>query len=400
MNRRFSLSLVTLLCVLFFSCNNRSGGSVYDTPDFAAEAKQQYSEAAADIFSEVSVRARSILDSLTLEQRVSQLMLVGVDNKSELSPWNRNFLQDTMPGGVLLFGYNIADTIEETAAFVSSVSEAVETGCGIPPFITIDHEGGDVNRLRFLNIKLPAAADVPLICTPDEAVRLYAASGEQLSSIGITLNLAPVVEVLNDSNSAVLAGRAFSGSASVVCEYAGSFINGMGSAGILSAVKHFPGNADDDPHLSLPVLDIAYDVFKRDYLLPFTNVFRYKPAAVMMSHLVVSCVDPGVPSCLSRKMVTGILREGLGFRGLILSDDIRMAALGENGFSPEKAALMAIDAGVTMIMISGGDLWSIHDAIVSAARDDPLLAAKIDTAAEMVLAAKIQNGLLRREIPL
>ncbi len=384
MNKKTLISCVTLLCLLICACQNRSDSFVYDTPVFTAAA----------VSSEASVRARDILDSLTLEQRVSQLMLIGVDNKSELTSWAREFLQGAMPGGVLLFGYNIAKTKEETAAFVSSVSKAVEESCGVPPFIMIDHEGGDVNRLRSLNIKLPAAADVPRAYTPNEAEYLYAASAEQLADIGITFNLAPVVELCTDSNSAVLADRAFSANAAVVCEYAGSFINGMNSAGVLSAVKHFPGNAGGDPHSSLPVLDIAYDAFLREYLLPFTNSFQYKPAAVIMSHLVVSCIDPGVPSCLSQKMVTGILREELRFQGLVLSDDIRMAALGENGFSPEKAALMAIDAGVTMIMISGGDLQSIHSAIVSAAREDPLFAAKIDTAAEMVLAAKAKNGLL------
>ena len=186
-------------------------------------------------------------------------------------------------------------------------------------------------------------------------------------------------------------------------EFAGAAIKGFQSQGLMAVAKHFPGNTNDDPHSGLPEIALEQQELERFYLEPFRRVLQESdPWAVLMSHARISTSgttaspeqDSETPACLSHFWVTEVLRQRFGYGGLILSDDIFMAALEKNGFPPHKAVMLALEAGVDVIMLSEKRFGSVLRLILDRSQSEPEFAALLDRAVERVVAAKVQAGLL------
>jgi beta-N-acetylhexosaminidase len=230
--------------------------------------------------------------------------------------------------------------------------------------------------------------------SPTEAEKLYAAQGAGLKRLGFHLNLAPVAESATDINRAFLDDRSF-GTVSQAATYSRAALRGFQRGGVQCAVKHFPGTGGADPHSGMSDLNVSAKEMEEVYLTPFREVLKGKdaPVAVLMAHTRTNA-DPGVPACLSAHWVEKVLRGDLAFSGLVVSDDIYMKALADNGYPPDKAALAAIEAGVDIIMISAQTFLPAVTVIVQKATRDPAFAAKVDAAVTRVLAFKMYVGLL------
>jgi beta-N-acetylhexosaminidase len=262
----------------------------------------------------------------------------------------------------------------------------------IPPYVAIDHEGGSVNRLRHL-IRLPSARETASSYSPDKAEELYYTQGTFLTSLGIHLNLAPVVEVATDENRTFLGDRSYGGIDQVLI-YAKSALDGYGRGGIGTALKHFPGNTNVDPHTGLPLIRASGDMLET-YIEPFRHLLADGGASgVLMSHARVAGYDEGTPACLSRFWVTDMLRGELGFTGLVISDDVYMAALEKNGYPPEKAVVSAVEAGVDVLMISEKRFLPALETLKAKAKGDEDFKRMLDAAVCRVLRFKIERGIL------
>ena len=159
-----------------------------------------------------------------------------------------------------------------------------------------------------------------------------------------------------------------------------------------AVIKHFPGNTNTDPHTGLP--EINYDMKKmEELLLPFYQVLRSGPQAVLMSHARTVCLDEGVPACFSEKWISLLEKKG-DFSGIVFSDDIFMGALSNNGYPPEEAAVKAIEAGVDCIMISEKRFIGPAKMLVKKAKEDPLFAERIDNACRKIITYKVEKGIL------
>ena len=322
--------------------------------------------------------------------------MTGIDGNTVFAPYLRSYFEGIVPGSILLFRYNIASSPESVFRFLQSCNKSfAELGTPVPVLFAIDHEGGKVYRTGSSTTYLPAATDVASLYSMDEAWELYRLSGIQLFTMGIRMNLAPVVEILTDENRPFLSTRAYSSDPNTVADYAESAIRGFQAGGILSAIKHFPGNTDTDPHAGIPVLNVSAERFDSDYVEPFRRVLSVSPDAILVSHCIVSAIDPDIPFCLSKKGVTGIIRESLGFSGLVITDDISMEALTKAGFSSSDAAVYAIRAGCDSIMTSGTDIRQIVTRIVDTAETDANFAQRLDSAVLRILRAKYRVGLIQ-----
>jgi beta-N-acetylhexosaminidase len=337
--------------------------------------------------------ARAVAATLTTEEKAAQVLMTGIDGKDSFAPRLYGHFRGTVPGAILLFRYNIADSASGVDGYLRDCDRAFfALGSSVPPIFAIDHEGGTVFRTAGVTSALPAAETVARKLTPEKAQALYRASGEELALLGIGLNLAPVAETLTDGNADFLGTRAYSSSPETVARYARSAINGFREGGVACAVKHFPGNGVGDPHRGLPRLDASRKILDSQYIAPFRKTLKAKPDAVLVSHVVVTAIDPERPFCLSKKGVTGLLRKKLGFSGLVITDDVAMAALAGNGYAPEAAALLALSAGCDMIMTSAPDSKSISSAIAREAERDPAFMRRLDEAVSRVLAVKAKTG--------
>jgi beta-N-acetylhexosaminidase len=342
------------------------------------------------------------LASLDLEAKAAQVLLIGVEGKGRPSSDSLVLLEKLSVGGVLLFGQNLPEEPIDTGDLTAALQDAAARGwrsrgeargekrglSPIPLIVAIDHEGGLVFRFKGEGItRLPSPAQVGPK-GPAYASLLGRIAGAELRALGITMNLAPVVELLSDGNEAFLGTRAYGREASVVDAASGAFIEGMQAEGVAAVAKHFPGNAAEDPHKVLPRLELSKAEYEREYLPRFASAARRHVAAVMLSHVVLPSIDPDRPSSLSPLLVRGELRRRLGFSGLAITDDLCMRALSA-GRSPEKSAVEALAAGADLLMlVDMREALRVRDAIVSAVKDGRLPAARLDEAAGRVLAIK------------
>lgn len=341
----------------------------------------------------------SYVASLTIEERTAQLFmenLVGDDAFTPVEWTDSSRSKALMPGGYIFFSYNIADTPEKIINFTDSIfSYCAAHGC-IPPYLALDQEGGDVCRLKSVSGKLPANGVVAETFSVSDAYHLYSLQALQMRLLGFNVNIAPVVEVRTESNDAFIGERSF-GDASSVVAYAAASLNALQNNGVAAVIKHFPGNTNTDPHTGLPEIDITEEEFNKTVRTPFFRLVSLGSAGVLMSHARVSLADPRTPACLSRIWIDDKLRTELGFKGLVFSDDIFMAALAENGYPPERAALSAIEAGVDVIMISEKKFGREHTLLVSRAKEDEAFARRIEESALRVIDFKIERGILALE---
>ncbi len=401
---RKSLFLLVSLC-LFLSCSGKEGESkTKQTAESSAPSQEEIQrnlQQQQELQKQQAQQAalQQFIQSLDPVQRYSQLFLVNLEGNTIFRPvesltWEDSPEQALVPGGYLFFSYNVADSAQKVADFTASIQSWCQSNQKLPPLLAIDQEGGLVNRLRAVTSPLPSAQDVAATMTYEEALELYRFQGSQMQNLGFHLNLAPVAEATSSHNQAFLDTRSY-GPLPQMEDYARAAIAGFQEGGIGAVAKHFPGNTNDDPHTGLPEISLSQQELQELYLEPFRRILQEsKPWAVLMSHARTAVYDGENPACLSRFWVTQMLRQDFGYQGLILSDDIFMAALEKNGFPPERSVMMAVEAGIDVIMLSEKKFGSVLKLILDRSRKDESFKSLLDASVERILLAKVQAGLM------
>ncbi len=287
-----------------------------------------------------------------LASAVGELLLIGFYGTSSASPSARLLARQARRGqvGAVFFVHQNIGTAEELEDLLR-----LFRGEATAPLLAIDHEGGVVQRLTPAHgfTRVPAARDVAARMSPLEARSLYALAGRELAERGFAINLGPVLDVDEPDNPAIgIFGRAYATDPQIIADYSQAFAEGFASAGILCAAKHFPGHgrAKEDSH------DGAADIsttWTEAELEPFARLFAsdHAPPMVMTGHLRLDPVEPkGLPATVSAPIVTGLLRERLGYRGVVVTDDLDMGAV-SHVMSRKEAIVQAIAAGSDLLMI-------------------------------------------------
>jgi beta-N-acetylhexosaminidase len=367
----------SLLSAMLFLAVLLSGCRAQEDPSGAAERR-------------LSAEASARIAKLDLESRAAQVLLIGVQGAGKPSASTLELLSKMPVGGVVLFGFNLPDRPADLGPYVSALQDAAARGGGLPLIVAIDHEGGSVFRFKGPGItRIPPPSEVGAVGEEYAAV-LGRAAGAELRALGVNMALAPVVELLTDGNKRFLGSRSYGRRASVVDACAGAYIEGLQREGVAAVAKHFPGNAGEDPHEGLPVLRIDRAAYERDYAPRFASAIARGAASVMLSHVVFEALDPARPATLSKAVVTGELRERLGFRGVAITDDLYMKAL-SGASSPERSAVAALNAGADLLMLTAmGGAERVRDAIVGAVRSGELPSARLDEAARRVIELKLR----------
>ncbi|GHV60534.1 glycosyl hydrolase [Spirochaetia bacterium] len=359
-------------------------------------------------------RAAAIASSLDDRLLAGQVIMTGVDGKGRLSADMKYILGQCPPGAIMLFRYNLDTPKNEVKKFLDECREFVapETGgaagnAGLPPFIAVDHEGGSVHRFGPGVARLPAAASWAeqakiagregALAALEEAVFQ---SGKEIRDLGITLNLAPVAEVLTGGSRLFLGERSFGADGQFTADASAAFIRGMDRAGIVCAAKHFPGNTGADPHETSVVLRGSREELAL-MAAPFAALIEARlPAVVMVSHALVPAWDRENIGSLSQAVIGDWLRGELGFTGIVLTDDFSMAAAvdtpraSSSRRSPESAAVRSLAAGADMVMAWPLNVRQIHGAIVAALKNGSLSRDRLREAAARIIAEKIRLGLV------
>ena len=273
-------------------------------------------------------------------------------------------------GGVVLFARNTPDA--ETTAALTAALRAENPDV----VIAADEEGGPVTRVEAATgSSWPGNAALGHIDDPALTSAVAAEMGGFLAAAGITLDYAPTADVNSDPLNPVIGVRSFSADPAVTARHTEAFVRGLQSAGVAACAKHFPGHWDTrlDSHHDLPVLDLDEDTLHARELLPFRAAVAAGVRAVMAGHLVVPCLDPENPASLSRPVLSGLLREQLGFEGLIVTDALEMKAVARGSDLP-RLAVRAVAAGADAVCVGSAGA----DEATAAALGDALVAAVLD----------------------
>ncbi|WP_327317753.1 glycoside hydrolase family 3 protein [Streptomyces sp. NBC_01235] len=284
-----------------------------------------------------------------------------------------------------LFGRNITSP-EQLAALTAQLRAERDD-----VLVAIDEEGGDVTRLEVRtgsgfpgNHALGAVDDVAL--TREVAAEL----GRRLAECGVNLNWAPSADVNSNPANPVIGVRSFGADPDLVARHTAAYVTGLQSAGVAACTKHFPGHGDTavDSHHALPRIDVEAPVLGERELIPFRAAIAAGTRAVMSAHILVPALDPTRPATLSPRILTTLLRDELGYGGLIVTDGMEMQAVAAT-YGIERGSVLAIAAGADAICVGGGladdeTVRRLRDALISAVRTGELPEERLADAAERV----------------
>lgn len=291
-------------------------------------------------------------------------------------------------GGIILFAKNIR-SIAQVRGLTADL-QRIASGAGLPPlFISIDQEGGMVNRLTDGVTVFPGAMGIAAAGRTEDAAAAGRMTALELRALGINVNHAPVLDVNTDVANPIIGVRAFGDDPDEVARLGAAYVAAAQGAGILATPKHFPGHGATpvDSHFDLPRVHKDPVSLRRDDIEPFAGAFAAGADGLVTAHIVYPEIDPDLPATLSPAVVTRLLREELGFRGVVFTDSMEMQAISARwGRGP--AAVMALAAGVDVIMACGPTKmqWTSIEAVRKAAEE-----GRLDSAALRHSAARIAD---------
>lgn len=336
-----------------------------------------------------------------LEVMAGQMLLVGFRGTTldAAAPMARDVAAGRV-GGVILFDYDVL--LKRPGRNVASpeqlrrLTAALQARARVPLFIAVDQEGGRVQRLKTRDgfTGTPSAADMGAWHDPARVEAAGLALGRMLAGVGLNLDFAPVADVnVNPQSPAIGAlGRSFSGDPEEVARDAGAFARGLNRAGVLSCLKHFPGHgsARTDSHLGLTDVTATWSETE---LVPYERLIPTGADLIMVAHVFNARLDPDHPASLSRPVITGLLRGTLGFRGVVVSDDLQMGAVAGR-YGLEEIVRLAVLAG-NDILVFGNNLAfdpdiaaKVRDIIVGLVRGGTIPEARIRASYERIMALK------------
>ncbi|MFN3201948.1 MAG: beta-N-acetylhexosaminidase [Bradymonadia bacterium] len=284
-----------------------------------------------------------------LKRRIGQRVIFGFDGTKVPTDFAR-LDEEWGLGGVILFRRNL----QEFGQIMDLNEQLWSMGAGLPPFIGIDQEGGSVHRLPEPFTVFPDMAHMGQMGSVSLAYEVGAVMGRELTAVGFNLNFAPVLDLNINPNSPVIGRRAISADPKQVTTLGRAVIRGLHDNSIVACGKHFPGHGDttEDSHEKLPTSNLTADTLREREFVPYQGVFHRAPNLdlVMTAHVKYPKIDPDMPATFSRKIQQDLLRLELGYKGLVVTDDLEMKAIVDN-YSIEEATNLALEAGVELFMV-------------------------------------------------
>ena len=348
--------------------------------------------------------ADQILAGMTLHEKLCQLFcitpeqLTGVGTAIQAGETTRQALEEYPVGGLVYFAQNI-DTPEQ----VPTMLQNTQSYAKIPLFLGVDEEGGTVSRVASnpnMGLEnIPAMGQIGATEDTEQAYLVGDTIGNYLHNLGFNLDFAPVADVNSNPNNPVIGQRAFSDDALVASQMVAAAVKGFTDSGILCCLKHFPGHGDTatDSHLGYAQTDKTLQEMEQLEFLPFVSGIDAGAPMVMVGHITAPNVtDDGLPASLSAELITGILRQQLGFTGVVTTDALNMGAITQS-YSPGEAAVAAISAGVDLLLMPE-DFQEALNGLTFAVEDGTISESRIDESVLRILRAKIDAGILTGEV--
>lgn len=341
-----------------------------------------------------SNKIKEIMDKMTLEQKIGQMFIVGFSGTTYTETLGKA-IEDYHFGNIIYMGANVTNpsTILQMS---NDIQNKMVQENGVPAIISTDQEGGNVARFRTKATHFPSNMAVCAANSPELSFEMGKAIGFELNNYGVNMDLAPVLDVNNNPNNPIIGIRSYSDNPINVSIYGNNMFNGLAESGVIGCVKHFPGhgNTATDSHTGLPVITTKKEDLYKIELAPFISSIANGVGAIMTTHILFSAIDNEYPATLSKKVLTNLLRDELGYKGLIVTDGMQMAGVTKFGTYAE-VAVMAVNAGVDILTYTSLDSPSKAAAGIKAAVNNGTISMdRINEAVERIIYAKIKYGIM------
>ncbi|MDN3020119.1 glycoside hydrolase family 3 N-terminal domain-containing protein [Paenibacillus sp. BSR1-1] len=349
------------------------------------------------------------IHQMSLEEKVGQMLMPDFrtwkgQNVTEMQPEIAQLVKDYHLGGVILFRENTV-TAEQTTKLVNAYQEASEK---YGMLVSIDQEGGIVTRLQ-TGTDFPGNMALGAARSEELAEKVGKAIGEELKAEGINMNFGPVLDVNINPDNPVIGVRSFGENPELVAKLGKAYLKGLHEAGIAATAKHFPGHGDTavDSHLGLPEVPHDMERLKRVELYPFQQAMDAGIDAIMSAHVTFPKIDDtkaiskkdgteiAVPGTLSQKILTGLMREDMGYKGVIVTDAMNMGAIAEH-FGPVDAAIRAVKAGADILLMPVG-IQEVASGLYNSVRSGDIPVNRIEQSVERILTLKLNRGIVKAE---
>lgn len=412
MTKRYLILPLFLLVVVLAACASRQAPAA--TPEAAAPAPTAATPTPTPQPTPTPDPAAELLAGMTVEEKVGQLLVAGIEG---LEPGADGIqaVAEYRVGGVILFGRNV-----ESGAQLVALTNGLKVlnEAQVPLLLCVDQEGGRVDRMPPEVADLPAAYRFGQIADPDQRMDACFALGQalaaQCAAFGFNLDFAPVMDIWSNPDNTVIGDRAFGSDLEAVTCAANETAWGILSGGVIAAAKHFPGHGDTavDSHYGLPVVNKTVEELLDFELVPFRQAMDstcvYGAAGgdsaipvLMVGHILVTALDAEHPASLSHPVVTGLLRQELGFDGVVCTDDLTMAAVSDT-YGMGEAAVLAVEAGCDLLLVchEADNLTAARDALLAAVDSGRLSMERLDESVYRLLSLKLNWELTDQPVDL
>lgn len=328
------------------------------------------------------------LANMTLEEKIGQMLLVGIDG-TELDTQAKRMIAEDKVGGIILY----KDNISNLKGMVSLINDLKKSNAEnpVPLFMSVDQEGGKVSRMPDEYAAIPSNGSVGAANNSSAAGTMGKLLARELLSAGFNMDFAPVLDINSNPDNPVIGDRSFGNTADLVSRLGIAEMKGIASEGVVPVVKHFPGHGDTsvDSHLELPVVNkTAAELAKLEWQ-PFEAAIQENADAVMVAHILFPELDADKPASLSRAIIGDLLREEMGFQGVVITDDLTMGAI-TGHYTLAAAAVDTVQAGSDILLVAHeyGNEQAVRKALLDSVKSGILEESRIDESVYRILALK------------
>lgn len=330
------------------------------------------------------------LKAMTLDEKIAQMLIIYYSSTNYDETLEKT-IKEVKPGGFILMNDNIS-TYQNTLNLVKNMQK----DSTIPMIISIDQEGGPVQRLQKITdievTSIPSMYDLGKTNDKNLAYNVGKIMAQQLKTLGINLDFAPVVDIYSNKDNKLIANRSFGSDSEEVTTMALALKQGLEDNNVNTCLKHFPGHGDTDidSHYNLPVINKDYNELSKLELIPYYKAIKNNTNMIMIGHIALPKItNDNTPASLSKKIITNILKDKLNYKGLVITDALNMKALTDN-YSDKEIYTMAINAGVDLLLMPNGSRKAI-EYIKESIKEKKITEEMINTSVTKILTYKYNH---------
>lgn len=326
-------------------------------------------------------------EAMSLDEKIGQMIFAGISG-TKMNEKMDELITKYHVGGIILNGDNLVSP-KQTVTYLNQIKLANKGQ--VPLFFGVDQEGGRISKLPGGLIDFPANLEIGKINDLSLSYEIGTVLGKELGAFGFNVNFAPVLDVNSNPDNPVIGDRSFSSNPEIVSRLGIQTMKGLQSQSIIPAVKHFPGHGDThvDSHLELPKVNKTLAELERLELIPFRQAVKEGADMVMIGHILVPALDENFSSSMSKKVITDILRNKIGYNGVVITDDFFMKAI-TNDYDIGDAAVQSIKAGSDIIMVAHdyNKVVQVQNEIIKAVENGEISEQRIDESVARILQLK------------